>query len=138
MRVIIAAALVAVCGPASASETLTGPYSADIVRVIDGDTVEAKVHLWLGLDQLVRVRIRAIDAPEMKGDCPEAAAASKDALAGLLGRGPVILTDIKHDKYGGRVDAALALADGRDVGAEMLRSGHAVPWPRPKGVSSCP
>lgn len=136
MRFFILAALL-LATPVHA-ETLAGPYAAEIVRVIDGDTVEARIRVWLGLDQTVRVRIRAIDAPEMHGDCPEAAAQSKDALARLLGSGAVILSNIKHDKYGGRVDASLTLADGRDVGAEMLRTKHAVPWPRPKGASSCP
>ncbi|MDO8607886.1 MAG: hypothetical protein Q7R40_15225 [Phaeospirillum sp.] len=136
MRLIITAALL-LAAPAHA-ETLAGPYAAEIVRVIDGDTVEARIRVWLGLDQTIHIRIRDIDAPEMKGDCPDAAQASRDALARLLGSGPITITNIKHDKYGGRVDGALALADGRDVGTEMLRLGHAVPWPRPKGVSSCP
>jgi len=137
MRLIIITAALLLAAPAHA-ETLPGPYPAEIVRVIDGDTVEARVRVWLGLDQTIHVRIRDIDAPELKGACPEAAAASKEALAGLLGSGPITLTNIKHDKYGGRVDGSLILADGRDVGAEMLHLGHAVPWPRPKGVSSCP
>lgn len=137
MRVYIITAALLLAPPVH-GETLAGPYAAEIIRVIDGDTVEARIHVWLGLDQTIRVRIRDIDAPEMHGDCPEAAQASRDALARLLGSGPVTLTNIKHDKYGDRVDAALALADGRDVGAAMLRSGHAVPWPRPKGVASCP
>jgi endonuclease YncB( thermonuclease family) len=137
MRAHIITAALLLAAPVHA-ETLAGPYAAEIVRIIDGDTVEARVRIWLGLDQTIHIRIRDMDAPEMKGDCPEAAAASKEALARLLGSGPITLTNIKHDKYGGRVDAALRLPDGRDVGAEMLRSGHAVPWPRPKAVSSCP
>jgi micrococcal nuclease len=136
MRLIIAAALL-LAAPAHA-EILPGPYGADIVRVIDGDTIEARIRVWLGLDQTILVRIRDIDAPELKGDCPEAAVVSREALSRLLGRGPVTLTNIKHDKYGGRIDAALRLPDGPDAGAEMLRMGYAMPWPRPKGVSSCP
>ena len=33
---------------------------------IDGDTFEARVHLWPGLDLTTRVRLRGIDAPELK------------------------------------------------------------------------
>lgn len=142
MRHIIAAALLWSAGALPThAETLAGPYAAEIVRVIDGDTIEAKVHLWLGLDQTLRVRIRDIDAPEMHGNCPgepEAAAAARDHLATLLGQGPVTLTRIAHDKYGGRVDAALALPTGQDVAAAMLSSRHARPWPHPKGASRCP
>lgn len=139
--IIAAAALIAAGAPVPASETLAGPYSAVIVRVIDGDTVEARVRLWLGLDQTVRVRIRDMDAPEMHGHCPgerEAAMAARDYLARLLGDGPVALSRISPDKYGGRVDAAIHLPTGQDVAAAMRAAGHARPWPRPKGEPACP
>lgn len=74
-------------------------------------TIEARIRVWLGLDQTVLVRIRDIDACEMKGDCPEEAVASKDALSSLLAGGPITLTNIKHDKYDGRVDAAPRLPE---------------------------
>ena len=141
MRRIHCAALVAACllaTPAFA-ETLAGPYVADILRVIDGDTFHAKVHVWLGLEQNVKIRLRGIDAPELHGRCPgepEAAAASRDYLAALLGGDSVQLTDIGVDKYGGRVDAAVRLPNGQDVGAAMLASGHARPMKRSR-VSWC-
>jgi endonuclease YncB( thermonuclease family) len=133
MRLIIAAALVAACCPASASEMLPGPYPAEIVRVIDGDTVEARVHVWLGLDQTTRIRLRGIDAPELHGQCPgerEAAAAARDHLIRLLAAGPVTVTDISIDKYGGRVDARIRLPDGADVSAAMIKAGQALPTVR--------
>src|ERR1700750_1770804 len=43
--------------------------SADVLRVIDGDTFEARVHLWPGLYVTTRVRLRGIDAPELKARC---------------------------------------------------------------------
>ena len=39
-------------------------HPVDVVRTIDGDTFEARVHLWPGLDMTTRVRLRGIDAPE--------------------------------------------------------------------------
>ncbi len=134
-RLIIAAALLAAC-PASAAELLAGPYAADIVRVIDGDTVVARVHLWLGQDLTTHVRLRGIDAPKLHGRCPgerEAAAASRDALIRLLGDGKVTLTRIADDTYGGRVDASIQLADGRDASAILLRKGFARVWPHARG-----
>ena len=59
-------------------------HSAEVVRVIDGDTFEARVHLWPGLDITTRVRLRGIDAPEFKARCNEErlrAEAARDALA---------------------------------------------------------
>lgn len=136
MKIIPIIALLLAAGPVHA-EILPGPYRAEIVRVIDGDTVEARIRVWLGLDVTTSIRIRDIDAPELRGDCPEAGAASRDHLVRLLGSAPVSVSNIKNDKYGGRVDAAIALPDGRDVAAVQLAVGHAIPWPHPKGESSC-
>src|SRR5512138_2187486 len=41
----------------------------DVVRTIDGDTFEARVHLDGGLEAVTRVRLRGIDAPELKSAC---------------------------------------------------------------------
>jgi hypothetical protein len=46
-------------------------HPVDVIRTIDGDTFEARVHLAPGLDPMSRVRLRGIDAPELKASCPE-------------------------------------------------------------------
>jgi micrococcal nuclease len=133
MRIFIAAAFFAACSPVSAEEMLPGPYPVEIVRVIDGDTVEARIHIWLGLDQITHIRLRGIDAPELHGHCPgerEAAVAARDHLAYLLDMGPVTVTEISKDKYGGRIDARLRRPDGTDISAIMLKAGHALPSTR--------
>ncbi|MFN3076542.1 MAG: thermonuclease family protein [Alphaproteobacteria bacterium] len=129
------AALVAACWLATPAfaEELAGPYSADVVRVIDGDTFQACVHIWLGQELVTNVRLRDIDAPELRGACEaerEAALAAHDHLAALLGSGPVQVSAIGRDKYGGRVDAAVRLPSGEDVAAIMLSAGHARPSQR--------
>ena len=48
-----------------------GRHQADVIRTIDGDTFEALVHLWPGLDMTTRVRLRGIDTAEMKASCAE-------------------------------------------------------------------
>jgi len=50
--------------------------------------------------------------------------------AGRADRGDGSLSAIHYDKYGRRVDAAIALPDGRDIGRAMLVSGHAKPMRR--------
>jgi endonuclease YncB( thermonuclease family) len=55
----------------SPSATVRMAHPAEVLRVIDGDTFEAKVNLWPGLDITTRVRLRGIDAPEMKARCGE-------------------------------------------------------------------
>ena len=47
-------------------------YSATVLRIIDGDTLEVAVDLWPGLTGNYSVRVRGIDAPEIRrGSCPE-------------------------------------------------------------------
>ncbi len=103
----------------------------DVVRIIDGDTVEVRAHVWL--DQLIvtRVRLRSIDAPEMRASCPEEArkaVASQEALVALLKSGKAYLTALGRDKYGGRVLGDLITGDGRLVSQSLLATGHARPY----------
>jgi hypothetical protein len=58
-------------------------HPVDVVRTIDGDTFEALVHLWPGLDMTTRVRMRGIDAAEMKAACPEELRLAQAASARL-------------------------------------------------------
>ena len=107
---------------------IKGAYAGDLLRVIDGDTFEARVHLWPGLDVTTRVRLRGIDAPEMKARCPEErtkAEAARDALAAILAEGEITVLDVGVDKYGGRVLAAAATRRTPDVSAALLDKGLA-------------
>ena len=48
-----------------------------------------------------------------------------DAVAELIGKGEVVLGDVRHGKYAGRVVARVVLPDGKDVGEELLGRGLA-------------
>ncbi len=103
-------------------------HPVDVVRTIDGDTFEAQVHLWPGLDMTTRVRLRGIDAPELKAACPQElrmAQAAGDALRGLLEEGGVTIYNIGPDKYNGRVVADAATARTPDISAALLAGGFA-------------
>lgn len=103
-------------------------HPVDVIRTIDGDTFEAQVHLWPGLDMTTRVRLRGIDAPELKAACPQElrmAQASGDALRGLLGEGEVTIYNIGPDKYNGRVVADAATARTPNISAALLAGGLA-------------
>ena len=102
-------------------------HPVDVIRTIDGDTFEARVHLSPGLDLTTRVRLRGIDAPELKAACPQElqmAEAAGDALRGLLGEGGVTIYNIGPDKYSGRVVADVATRTDRQRlgGAARQRS----------------
>jgi endonuclease YncB( thermonuclease family) len=101
--------------PAAARDEISGPVSATVVRVIDGDTFVAEAHVWPGETVRVSVRIRGIDAPELHSRCPEertAATQARDALAALLDRQTVTISNIGGGKYYGRVLADVETEDG--------------------------
>ena len=95
---------------------------------LDGDTFEARVHLWPGLDITTRVRLRGIDAPEFKARCAEErmkAEASREALRAILDQGEVGIAGVRLDKYGGRVLADASTRETPDISAALLNSGMA-------------
>jgi endonuclease YncB( thermonuclease family) len=103
-------------------------HPVDVIRTIDGDTFEARVHLEPGLDMTTRVRLRGIDAPELKASFPQElrmAEAAGDALRGLLGEGEVAIYHIGPDKYNGRVVADVATRRTSDVSHALLAGGFA-------------
>ena len=110
------------------SRTTVGRYAVDVLRVIDGDTFEARVHVWPGLDLTTRVRLRGIDAPEMKARCDGErvrAEAAREALRALLAEREVTIAGIGPDKYFGRVVADVATPRTGDVSAALLAKGVA-------------
>jgi endonuclease YncB( thermonuclease family) len=107
---------------------LTARYPAEVVQVIDGDTFEARVHLWPGLDVTTRVRLRGIDAPELKAHCSlerEMAEMARDVLNDMVAGGHVALFNVGPDKYNGRVVADAATRNVPSVSGALLAAGHA-------------
>lgn len=100
----------------------------DVIRTIDGDTFEARIYLEPGLDPTTRVRLRGIDAPELKASCQQElqmAEAATEALRALLGEGDVMIFNVGPDKYAGRVVADVATRRTGNVSTAMLSAGHA-------------
>lgn len=126
--------------PANAGGPIAGPVEARIVRVVDGDTIEVTADIWLGLAVHSLVRLRGIDAPELRGRCSEEralASAARDRLAILAGDA-VRLVNVEADKFGGRVVADVSRRDGTDVGEAMVASGLARPYHGAARQSWCP
>jgi micrococcal nuclease len=112
------------------AEALAGPVPATVERVIDGDTIEVRAHIWLGQTLAIRVRIDGVDAPEMKARCAEErtmALAARDFLEKRLAGADITLTRVVYDKYGGRVRAKIADSAG-DVATALLAAGLARPY----------
>ena len=129
--VLFAGALaVLAAGEAPAAERLAGPFPAEVLRVIDGDTLAVRVPVWLGQELDVHVRLRGIDTPEVHGKCRRERdlAAEATALLAKAATPQVTLRNVEGDKYFGRVEADVTAAGGADLSATMLASGLARPY----------
>ena len=126
--VVALAALAAASGDAGMRDVLAGPVAAEVLEVIDGDTIAVRVRIWLGQDLETRVRLEGIDAPELHGKCPrerQLAVSARDFLKARLADRPVTLHDVQLGKYAGRVVARVSTEDGDDVGGALVRAGLA-------------
>ena len=113
---------------ASQTIVLRAVYPAEVLRVIDGDTFEARVRLWPGLETVTKIRLRGIDAPELRARCDEErskALAAREALQTILDQGSVGVSTVTLDKYGGRVVADVSTRATPDVSAALLGAGLA-------------
>jgi len=116
---------------ASAAKLFRGPVEATVVEVLDGDTFLAEATVWPGHTVRVNVRIRGIDAPEMKARCEAerlAAERARGALASLVGQETVAISNISGAKYYGRVLADVTTASGAGVASILLDEGLVRPY----------
>lgn len=118
-------------GSAGLADSLAGPLVAEVLDVIDGDTLAVRVRVWLDQDIVTRVRLLGVDTPELRGKCArerEMAGNAKQALVRLLGQKNIRLFDVRHDKYAGRVLARAVTAEGVDVSKFLIEKGMARPY----------
>lgn len=98
---------------------------AIVDRVLDGDTFAARVNLADDTEVTVKVRLLDVDTPEINGLCQseiDKAYKAKNRTAQLLPVGSAVeLSDIKDDKYLGRIDARVRISDGRDLSDILVK-----------------
>ena len=72
------------------------------------------------------MRLRGIDAPELKARCEAEqvkAEAAREALRVLLAQGEVTIARVTLDKYGGRVVADASTRSTTDISQTLLGAG---------------
>lgn len=128
---VAALTLASISDAAAGGDLVAGPVEARVLRVIDGDTLEAEARIWPGHLVRVAIRIRGIDAPELRGGCAAEKAAARlarSALADLLAGADVRLRNVGADKYFGRVVADVTTAGGDDLAGRLIGLAMARPY----------
>lgn len=106
---------------------LPASVSARVLKVIDGDTFDARVELKPGFRITTRVRLRGVDAPELHAACEEervGAEAAQRALRAILTEGEVTIRDLGEDKYG-RLLGIVATRATPNVSEALIAKGVA-------------
>ncbi len=114
-----------------AQDRLEGPVQAQVLRVVDGDTLHVRARIWLRQDIETMVRLTGLDTPELRGKCPEERDLARQARSFVEQRvegRTVRLRSIAQDKYGGRVLAVVETENGEDLAQALIAAGLGRPY----------
>ncbi len=135
VRPLRLAALVLALGVASAAwdrvwprggSEAPGPVTAEVLAVIDGDTIDVRALIWIDQNVETRVRLAGVDTPELRGKCDrerDLAMAARAFVIDAVGGTMVTLDDVRYDKYGGRVLARVRTVSGEDLATLIIAAG---------------
>lgn len=133
VRKIAYLAVVAFVATSASAQTITGPVSAIVVRVIDGDTVVVNANIWPGIVvHEISVRVDGIDTPERRGKCDaekQLAESAKLMMADLFAPGSAVnLRNVRDGKFAGRVLADVSSDLVGDWATSITRARLAVEY----------
>lgn len=105
-------------------------YRCDVVRVIDGDTIDCDIDCGFSIIQKKqRLRLAGIDTPESRTRNKAEKVlglAAKDRLIALCGD-EVFIKSLGKGKYG-RILAVPYTLDGTNICKQLIIEGHAVEY----------
>lgn len=104
-------------------------YHAEVLRVVDGDTVDVRVDLGFHCHYRVRVRLHGINAPESRTRNKEEkirGLAAKERLEQLIGGKNVVLKSHGLGKFG-RCLGELSVGS-KNINQTLIDEGHAVEY----------
>ena len=106
-------------------------YRAQLVRVIDGDTLQIVIDQGLNTHRAERIRLLGVNTPEVKGATRPAGLAAAGYVTSWLGavpaddEWPLILQTAKGDAFGRWLARVWRVTDGRCLNDDLLAVGHA-------------
>lgn len=107
-----------------------GPYDAEVVKVIDGDTVKLDVHIWIDLTQRINLRLDGVNTPEKKGkgvpECEKKLGqeATNFTQRWLKDVETVQISNVRKGKYAGRALGQISKNE-EDLGQALIDAGLA-------------
>ncbi len=123
---ILFACFILPTGTAWADPAITGPVSAKVIKVYDGDTFTVEAYPWPGLEAKASVRLNGVDTPEIRGKCEvekQKAIEAREFVKGLILGEVVQLENIKYGKYAGRVVADVIVDGGESLADKIIAQG---------------
>ena len=123
-------------------------YQAEVLRIVDADTLKMRVMIWPGWRQEIAIRLAGIDTPEKRrpdrkcsdGGVAEKAHAFKAAalVADLVQVGDVLeIRNVSLGKYAGRAIADVVLTGGNSLAEILWLQGFAVRYDGGRRPSWC-
>lgn len=102
----------------------------EVIRVIDGDTVELRIDLGNRCWWQEHFRLYGIDTPEMHGETKQAGEAAAGRLRELLANGVILAETLRPDKFGRTLVRLSVMRDGwpENVASRLISDGHGVAY----------
>jgi len=140
INILLALLMSAVAISTAAAAEMYGPYTADVVRIIDGDTVVLNVHAWPGLTQNIHLRLDGVNTPEKRRapECEKAQGRKATAFTkAFIGSAQTVhISGVHLGKFAGRALGKITVPGKGDLGTALLQAGmareyhggHRDPW----------
>jgi micrococcal nuclease len=104
-------------------------YRAQVIYVVDGDTLDLLVELGFDLQLRTRVRVYGVDTPETKGRTRVKGLEAKAFVERVVLKGSILMEPLmNHDKYGrtlAKIQYWDELGVWHDLSQELLKAGLA-------------
>ena len=108
----------------TSDEAITISAGAEVLIVIDGDTIRVRAHMWPRQQWEGTIRLYGIDSPALRTTCQAETAQGIMARPTLVSLVPprVYLVNVKPGKFGGRFVAAV-MTGPRDLAHVLMEEG---------------
>ena len=108
-------------------------YKAQLIRVVDGDTIDAYIDLGFKVVLKERIRLMGIDTPESRtrnlAEKSWGLAAKKRLEALLKDKDFILQTKLqKKGKFGRVLGTIVSSKDGFDINQLLISEGFAIPY----------